>query len=191
MIRKQDLLDATRIASPCHASWDAMEGDDRVRHCGDCRLNVFNIAEMDRHDAIRLIQNAEGRLCIRLHTRRDGTVITRDCPRGMWAVRRKAALALVCGSGLFLSVAALAVGSRSSDEDDGSPWTSVRIHDSAWRDRLPAFVRNVIDKLDPLPSVVAGGMPPPVVQGKINLSDVATILVPPKRSLPSVQGKTK
>src|ERR1700739_78711 len=35
-----------RIASPCTAEWDAMTGDNRVRHCALCHLNVYNISEM-------------------------------------------------------------------------------------------------------------------------------------------------
>ena len=81
VLRKNDILNSTRIASPCHASWEGMTGDERVRHCCDCRLNVYNIAEMSRDEAVQLIQEHEGRLCIRIYQRRDGTVITRDCPK--------------------------------------------------------------------------------------------------------------
>src|SRR5262245_30602687 len=35
-----------RIASPCSADWDEMTGDDRVRFCGRCRKNVYNLSEM-------------------------------------------------------------------------------------------------------------------------------------------------
>ncbi len=73
-------LEDVRIASPCKASWRKMKGDDRVRNCAKCELNVYNISEMSREEAAELIANTEGRLCIRLWRRRDGTVITKDCP---------------------------------------------------------------------------------------------------------------
>jgi hypothetical protein len=180
MIRKDDILTSIRIASPCHASWEGMTGDDRVRHCCDCRLSVYNIAGMDREEAIRLIQEAEGRLCVRLHRRNDGTVITHDCPKGLWAVRRKAALAVACCAGLVVSLAALAMGSNKKRDD--SVWEVVRIHDASWRQNLPTFLRGLIDRIDPLPVAVAGGIGPAPVQGKVVMGAVAPPPPAPKQS---------
>lgn len=73
-------LEDVRIASPCKASWRKMKGDNRVRNCAECSLNVYNISEMTREEVAQLITKTEGRLCIRLWRRRDGTVITKDCP---------------------------------------------------------------------------------------------------------------
>lgn len=89
MARDINLLDSIQIATPCHASWSAMKGDDRVRFCEQCSLHVFNIAEISREDAEKLIVDTEGRLCARLYRRHDGTVITKDCPVGLIAARRK------------------------------------------------------------------------------------------------------
>src|SRR5262249_4513316 len=69
-------------------------GDDRSRFCGDCRLNVYNIAVMTRAEAEALITEKEGRLCARIYRRADGTVLTRDCPAGLRLIRQKAARAL-------------------------------------------------------------------------------------------------
>lgn len=80
-------LEDVRIASPCKASWRKMKGDDRVRNCAKCSLNVYNISEMTREEAAELIANTEGRLCIRLWRRRDGTVITKDCPMAFKQIR--------------------------------------------------------------------------------------------------------
>ena len=84
-------LSQLRIASPCTVSWDSMNGDDRSRFCGQCRLNVYNISAMTQSEAEHLIAEKEGRVCLRLYKRADGTVITRDCPIGLAAVRRRAA----------------------------------------------------------------------------------------------------
>jgi len=70
------------IASPCPASWDDMEGDDRVRFCPECELNVYNLSAMTEEKALKLVEEREGRLCVRLYQRRDGTVLTTDCPVG-------------------------------------------------------------------------------------------------------------
>lgn len=80
---KYSLLDNVRIASPCKASWDAMIGNDRIRRCEECRLNVYHLSGMSRNEAEALLANATGRICIRLYRRRDGTVLTQDCPKGL------------------------------------------------------------------------------------------------------------
>jgi hypothetical protein len=78
-----------RIASPCHAGWDRMSGDGRVRFCDSCQLNVYNFSEMTSDEINSLILKTEGRLCARLYRRTDGTIITRDCPVGIKAFRQK------------------------------------------------------------------------------------------------------
>lgn len=100
-------LDDLRIASPCSMRWEDMAGDARARHCGSCRLNVYDISEMTQAEASELILKHEGHLCVRLHKRADGTVITKNCPVGMRRVRH-AAIRL-CGS--LAAALALGVGS--------------------------------------------------------------------------------
>jgi hypothetical protein len=85
-------LEDIKIASPCHASWDGMKGDDRVRHCGSCQKNVYDLSNMTRDDAEALLQKTEGRVCVRFYRRSDGTVLTQDCPVGLARVRRRLAL---------------------------------------------------------------------------------------------------
>lgn len=38
----QDILNRVYIAAPCSVPWDSMEGDERIRHCQQCKLNVYN-----------------------------------------------------------------------------------------------------------------------------------------------------
>ena len=66
-----------RIASPCKMSWDAMPGDERVRHCSLCDLNVYNVAEMTRDEVRELLRKTEGRLCARIDRRAEMTVFRR------------------------------------------------------------------------------------------------------------------
>lgn len=67
------------IASPCAMPWDKMKGNDQVRYCTACKLNVYNAMEMTDFELIDLIRKREGRMCVRILQRQDGTVITRDC----------------------------------------------------------------------------------------------------------------
>lgn len=72
-------LDVIRIKTPCQMDWDLMTGDDQSRHCDHCEKNVYNIAEMSEQQAIDLINEKEGKVCLRLFRRPDGTVVTADC----------------------------------------------------------------------------------------------------------------
>jgi hypothetical protein len=89
MMRFSNPLDHISIASPCHADWDQMTGNDRARFCGQCNLNVYNLSSMTREEAELLIGRTEGRLCVRYFRRADGSVLTRDCPVGLRAIRRR------------------------------------------------------------------------------------------------------
>jgi hypothetical protein len=83
------VLDNIKIASPCPANWDEMYGDDRKRFCGECKLNVYNLSGMTKDEAESLITNAEGRLCVRIYRRADGSVITSDCPVGWEKIKQR------------------------------------------------------------------------------------------------------
>jgi hypothetical protein len=80
-------LDQIRVASPCHASWSSMHGDDRVRFCSLCQKNVYNLSTLPAAEIQTLIQEHVGRLCVRFYQRADGTMIIGDCPVGLWRAR--------------------------------------------------------------------------------------------------------
>ena len=84
-------LDQIEIASPCSVPWESMRGTDFVRHCEQCRLNVYDLSALTRTEAEALVLNTEEQRCIRFFRRHDGTVLTRDCPVGARAMRRKLA----------------------------------------------------------------------------------------------------
>ncbi|HEV7858449.1 MAG TPA: hypothetical protein VGO91_07450 [Pyrinomonadaceae bacterium] len=89
MSRFNNPLDHISVAAPCPADWDGMIGSDRVRYCGQCKLNVYNLSEMSRREAEALIERTEGRLCVRFYRRADGTIINRNCPVGLSALKRR------------------------------------------------------------------------------------------------------
>jgi hypothetical protein len=94
--KKHSFLHEVKIATPCPADWNTMSGDERTRFCGQCKLNVYNISEMTTDDAEKLIIEKEGKLCLRIYRRADGTVLTKDCPVGLAAMRKK--LMTMCGA---------------------------------------------------------------------------------------------
>lgn len=143
-----DLSDL-RIARPCPADWASMDGGARVRHCSLCALNVYNLTALTEAEALRLIRAAEGRVCVRLYRRADGTVLTRDCPGAPASVGRRAAMA-----------AALAGAFVASD---------VAV------DRAGAFVADHVETVESAVPVDDGEwlmgepMPPPAIMGMVEL----------------------
>ena len=155
--REPSALDLIQIATPCPASWDEMQGDERQRFCAHCKLNVYDVSAMKRDEAEQLISKHEGRMCVRLFRRHDGTVLTRDCPVGLKALRQRLVrnvaalagvlLALVSGTLLAGPLGRLLPGSLGP-----SPHAFAR-----WLDPEPP--------LEPLiGDMVMGAMMPPPVQ---------------------------
>jgi hypothetical protein len=95
------VLRRLEIASPCTVSWDGMRGDDKVRFCGKCQLNVYNLSGMSRREAERVVGAREGRVCVRFYRRPDGTVMTRDCGAKAALVARRLARLLFAAACVF------------------------------------------------------------------------------------------
>jgi hypothetical protein len=127
---QDDVLGSIRIASPCNESWSRMRGDDRSRFCSGCQKNVYNVSGMTREEAVALIQDNEREVCLRLYKRSDGKVLTKDCPVGVWAVRRKMAYALSCFLMMLFSIHALAMrrGTVTGAEEDPYAWRARQVY---------------------------------------------------------------
>ena len=78
-----------KIASLCPANWSEIYGDERKRFCSECKLNVYNLSEMTQSEAENFVINAEGRVCVKFYRRADGTILTKDCPLGWQAFKRR------------------------------------------------------------------------------------------------------
>jgi hypothetical protein len=89
MAQFTDPLSHVRIAAPCPADWERMRGNERVRFCDGCSMNVYNLSNMAKKDAEALILNTEGRLCVRYYSRADGSIIIENCPVGLRALKRR------------------------------------------------------------------------------------------------------
>ena len=108
----QASLNDIRVASPCPASWERMVGSERVRHCSECNLNVFNLSAMSEADALQLLaEHAGKRMCVRFYRRADGTVLTQDCPWTLRHLARKTLrIASACLAGIVSVTFAFAKG---------------------------------------------------------------------------------
>ena len=162
---KNDFLNDLRIASPCTASWQDMTGSDQVRLCRQCNLHVYDISEMTRDETAALIANSEGRICARLHRRADGTVITRDCPVGLRALRKRVARRAGAALAAVLSLSASVFAqTRSQDKKAGSSIRIVKVEKQRSPDLKPMVLGTVTDPNGASLSLAA----------QITLIDVAT-----------------
>ena len=126
-----------------------MVGNDRIRFCGRCKLNVYNLAVMNREEIEALVHASKGRLCGQLYMRGDRTATLRDCAGGSrrkW-VRRAVAVAGILVLGAFSWLL------RGIDEPNRS------LH--------PAWIQAVLNWIEPerRPRMVRGDIacPPPRV----------------------------
>ncbi|MDQ5935616.1 MAG: hypothetical protein QG574_2922, partial [Cyanobacteriota bacterium erpe_2018_sw_21hr_WHONDRS-SW48-000092_B_bin.40] len=105
------LKDRAFVEIPCPTSWDKMTGNDSVRFCSQCSLNVYNIANMTDKEAEAVFAKGTNgeRLCARLYRRPDGTIMTDNCPRALRKIRnasRWLKTKIVACFGLLASLAA-------------------------------------------------------------------------------------
>jgi hypothetical protein len=103
--RALPVLEDLKIASPCHARWNDMVGDEKSRHCAACDKFVFNLSAMTREEAELTMLEKTGDVCIRLYRRTDGTVMTADCPVGVRRKRLRVVGVLAMGAGALASAA--------------------------------------------------------------------------------------
>ncbi len=114
--RRLPMLENIQIASPCHAQWDQMIGDDRVRYCGSCEKNVFNLSAMTRDEAESLIIASGSKICVRMYKRTDGTVMTEDCTVGAKKKRRKRLAAALVGAAALGAAVSMSVKLKSAHD---------------------------------------------------------------------------
>jgi len=104
-----------------------MNGDDQVRFCGSCEKNVFDISSLSADAAVELIREKQGKICIQIYRRRDGTVLTDDCPKGLQRLRQGFVRKVACVVAAFgfLGSAGVAdaqpTGPRCNSKNFGAP----------------------------------------------------------------------
>lgn len=145
---KRVSLDNVRTATPCAKSWDEMTGDDRVRFCDQCQLNVYNISAMKQREAEEILTNATGRVCGMYFRRADGTIITRDCPVGLRALRRKVSrVAATAFSAVFSLLTGNAALNTSVLAQQGNADNQVKIEKKLRRFDQPTIKGRIFDEL--------------------------------------------
>ncbi len=59
------LLNSVVIKTPCSEKWESMTGDDKVRLCAQCNLNVHNLSNMTDVEAAEVLKRRKTeRVCV-------------------------------------------------------------------------------------------------------------------------------
>lgn len=91
MAEQTDLLQHLNVTSACRAAWDGMTGNEQVRFCSHCHLNVHNLSEMTPKEVLRLVIRSRGRLCVRYRRSTDGVIETASLlPAKLYQIKRRA-----------------------------------------------------------------------------------------------------
>ena len=111
-----EILATFKIPTPCPMDWDLMRGDDRVRFCGRCGKDVYNLTTMSLDEVASLLSGVRERgerRCVRLYQRPDGTLTTSACQpalqhrAGPWQFTIRAIMAVIAGWAALLGLARL------------------------------------------------------------------------------------
>lgn len=123
---KEDFLDKVRIASPCNVSWESMSGSARARFCSQCELHVYDISQLSRKEAVALIASTQDRICARIYRRSDGTILTRDCPIGLRAWRRR--VSRIAGAALATVISLFSLAAAQKKRTPDPAWEMIGLH---------------------------------------------------------------
>lgn len=76
------VLSSLRLVRGCDVAWETMVGSARVRHCGICDREVYDLTAMDADEVEAFLAARRDALpCLRLHRRFDGRVQAGPCAR--------------------------------------------------------------------------------------------------------------
>jgi hypothetical protein len=82
-----------RVAKPCSESWEAMDGDSRVRHCAACDRDVLNLAAMTPASIEAILTSGGPLPCMRVVRLEDGGLLAAQvAPRASILTRLVAAV---------------------------------------------------------------------------------------------------
>lgn len=148
MTKPNDSLDRMRIASPCSVGWENMSGDDRVRFCNQCSLHVYNISEMTKEQISSLVARTEERICARIYRRADGTVLTRDCPVGLRALKRRVSKMAGAALTAVLSLCSGVIGqTQSQDGKKCARIVALKVKKMVAKDAQAVFSGVIMDEM--------------------------------------------
>jgi ankyrin repeat protein len=147
-------LNNVTVPSPCTADWNSMIGNDQVRFCEHCNLQVHNLSQMTRNQAQRLISRSNGRLCVRYHRDRKGHPRVLPIRQRLRRFGRRTSQLAAGAFTATLSVTSAVADSSQSRQSENHDVSAVVTLDGAWG--LGSSIVGTIK--DPNGAVIAGAM---------------------------------
>lgn len=150
-------LDSINITSPCSADWDSMIGNDVVRFCRHCNLDVHDITLMTREEAMALVRKSNGRLCLRYIRRPDGTIQTAAPHQKLHLIKRRASRLVAGAFTATLSVCASVAAQTTSTTDEQVASCEVQLKTDSPSANIESGIALLFGVVqDPAQAVVAG-----------------------------------
>jgi hypothetical protein len=97
----------SKKATPCKALWEEMVGNQCIRFCHTCKLNVYQLKSLEKEEALDLMETVEGHASEPFYTRSDGTLLTQDCPLKSISSTKKRPFGSVAIFSLLLALLAI------------------------------------------------------------------------------------
>jgi hypothetical protein len=119
-------LRSITVTSPCLADWEQMTGNDQIRFCEHCSLQVHNISEMTYSRAARLVARSQGRLCVRYYRDSQGAAITKRPATRLHQIGRRTSRLAAGAFSATLSLATAAAQSPLGVQSNSSYNTQAR-----------------------------------------------------------------
>lgn len=88
-----------------------MSGDDAIRFCGRCQQNVYDVTELSSAQVEALLGT---KACLTFYQRKDGTLVTRDCPEGIALRRRRAVRHALVATSIASAIGAAVAGMQET-----------------------------------------------------------------------------
>ncbi|MBX7170249.1 MAG: hypothetical protein K1X72_04775 [Pyrinomonadaceae bacterium] len=73
-------LENIKVKNPCSMDWEDMTGNDEIRFCGRCQQNIYNISEMPKRRALKVLNQPNEKICISYFLDEKKQIITQTYP---------------------------------------------------------------------------------------------------------------
>ncbi len=137
-------IDDFAIDVPCPIPWSSMKGNNNVRYCKVCDLNVHNLSSMTENEVNAFLESNSDGVCVNLFRRPDGTIVTDRCPPALRVVQEKAKL-WYAASVAFLSLL-LVSGPSSAQKAESIPPKPPPASSPEWDAALASFRAGRVDE---------------------------------------------
>ncbi len=132
----RDLMKRAYVAAPCPVKWEDMKGDEKRRLCAQCDCYVLKATQMTDEEVTEAITRAASgqRVCMQFYKRADGTILTKNCPVGVAAMRERAGRFVRWVASAVAVLLSSALGAACADDgsfiNDPASGTTTKQH---WR----------------------------------------------------------